>query len=243
MKRLARTLLPTSLYAAAARMKRQYWDRYGRTSFSQEGEDLILMALLQRLRVQPPYYYIDIGAHHAHALSNTYYFYRLGAQGLCVDARPGFADAFARRRPRDIAVECGVALSSSTMTYYAYRVAAYNTFSKALVDLRCEEGLASPTNTVDVPVKPLADILDAHLGAEHVITFMNVDAEGFDLDILRSNNWQRFRPKVIMAEVDVLSVKDSRTHSVAHFLESKDYVLSAKTPRTGFFVDYELFDK
>ena len=42
------------------------------------------------------------------------------------------------------------------------------------------------------------------------IDFLNVDVEGHDLDLLESNDWQRFRPKVIVVEDEQLDPRESK---------------------------------
>ena len=65
---------------------------------------------------------------------------------------------------------------------------------------------------------------------------MSIDVEGFDLDVLRSNDWRQFKPKVILAEdYGSESIEKSLASSVAYFLGTNDYVMFAKTVNTLFF--------
>jgi hypothetical protein len=79
---------------------------FGRITYSQEGEDMVLARLFEGLG--RPGFYVDIGAHHPVRFSNTFYFYRRGWHGVNVDALPGTAMLFQRMRPRDKTIECGV---------------------------------------------------------------------------------------------------------------------------------------
>ena len=42
------------------------------------------------------------------------------------------------------------------------------------------------------------------------IDFLNVDVEGHDLEVLESNDWKRFRPKVIVVEDEALDPRESQ---------------------------------
>ena len=57
-------------------------------------------------------FYVDVGVDHPRRYSNTYFFYKLGWRGVNIDAMPGSMNLFARIRPRDINLECGVRLYS-----------------------------------------------------------------------------------------------------------------------------------
>ena len=70
-------------------------------------------------------------------------------------------------------------------------------------------------------VKPLSDIvpfvspLDASL--------LTVDVEGFDLEVLQSNNWEIFRPRVICVEEWESIRFDSSKSEIEVFLLSLNY--------------------
>jgi hypothetical protein len=75
-----------------------------------------------------------------------------------------------------------------------------NSFDRELAESRALEGHFRPIGRREIPTSPLADVLAAHLPPARSIDFLNVDAEGLDLEVLRSNDWSRFRPKVVLAE-------------------------------------------
>jgi hypothetical protein len=70
---------------------------------------------------------------------------------------------------------------------------------------------------------------------------MSVDVEGLELDVLQSNDWGRFRPKVMAVEILGLVKTGGVLHSPAyHFLQGIGYALKAITQSTFFFVDTRL---
>ena len=173
-------------------------------------------------------------AHHPSRFSNTYFFYLRGWRGINIDAMPGSMAAFRQARPGDINLECGVAEAPGLLTYYQFDEPAVNGFSREVSEARAAEGHFKLIGRVEVPARPLAEILSEHLAPGRTVDFLSVDAEGLDLEVLRSNDWSRFRPKVVVAEdSDALMVDDLGRSGVVEFLRGHGYRpvrRSASTP-------------
>src|SRR5262249_37716331 len=101
---------------------------FARTSFSQEGEDLLIDRIFER---QDRGTYVDVGAHHPRRFSNTELLHRRGWRGVNIDATPGSMAAFRRLRPRDINLEIGIAATSGDRDFYIFDEPALNTFDAA----------------------------------------------------------------------------------------------------------------
>lgn len=218
-----------------ARVETALRDRLGlywRRSYSQEGEDMILRRLFER---RTDGFYVDIGAHHPMRFSNTYCFYRRGWRGINVDARPGSKREFDRVRPRDINVECGVGREAGVAAYYEFNEPALNGFSAALSGER--DGLRNYriVATHQVRVLTLREVLEAHLPGGQAIDFLSVDVEGLDLDVVLSNDWQKYRPAYVLAEVLGSSLADVTASPVGRAMTSHGYEIYAKCVNTVFF--------
>src|SRR4051794_20737520 len=98
----------------------------GTTSYSQVGEDLQIAFFLGN---SDNVHYIDVGCLWPEKHSNSYYFYRRGGRGLCVDPNPTVADEYRDKRPRDIFVNCGVGSEPAKLTYHMHANPVFNTFS------------------------------------------------------------------------------------------------------------------
>lgn len=213
------------------------WDRWACRSWSQEGEDRILARLFEHQSVG---FYVDVGAHHPMRFSNTYLFYRMGWRGLNIDAMPGSMAEFRRLRGRDINLELGIGPGSATLDYYMFNEPALNGFSQSLSAAR--DGAASAyrlERVVKVEVRSLASVLAQHLPAGQGIDFMTVDVEGLDLDVLQSNDWQRYRPKFALVEVLESSLHDVTQGRIGAFMHEVGYAAYAKCVNTVFFKDRE----
>ena len=199
--------------------------------FGQDGEDLILNRLLNGQEIG---YYVDVGAHHPVRFSNTFLFYKRGWQGINIDAMPGSMKKFNTIRPRDINIECGVAAQSGTLAYHRFNEPALNTFDPS------EASTKNITpyqliDTIEVPVQRLDELLDMYLPAKQVIDFMSVDVEGKDEEVLRSNDWVRYRPRFILAETLRTDMMNLNRCSIVSFLSSVGYIPIAKAYNTCFF--------
>jgi FkbM family methyltransferase len=208
-------------------------------SYSQDGEDMLLRPLL--MESVPNYadykgFFVDIGAHHPFRFSNTMHFYELGWHGINVEPTPAAIALFNQYRPDDINLNVGIGAEKARQILYGFNDSAFNSFDKIMSESRDKDD--SPvhiTETTEVDIYPLAQILDEHLPAGTTIDFMSVDVAGLDVKVLQSNNWAKYRPKFVLVEdVDInFSHLDA---SEAHgFLANQGYQLVSKTLRTLIF--------
>ncbi len=203
-------------------------------AYSQEGEDLILGRIFEE---SPAGFYVDVGAHHPTRYSNTYFFYLKGWRGINIDAMPNSMNAFRRDRPRDINLEIAIASrSGERRTFHVFNEPALNTFDEALALERASGPYGHKiVARQSVVTQRLEDILGAQVPSGTLIDFMSVDVEGLDLEVLQSNDWQRFRPGYVLAECFGVPMSGLAAHPVTAFLATVDYVPFAKTVHTVIF--------
>jgi len=211
----------------------KYFDRHALSSYSQEGEDMILRRLFDGKTVG---FYVDVGAHHPKRFSNTYFFYKLGWSGINIDAMPGSMTEFNKLRKRDINLELGVRGDRGCLEYYMFNEPALNSFSKELSEQRHDENSQYRiSTTAEVEVRPLAEILDEYLPKDKEIDFLSVDVEGFDLDVLTSNDWDKYRPQYVLAEILGSNFQDLGNDPVVQYIKKQNYKVFCKCMNTVFF--------
>jgi FkbM family methyltransferase len=199
-----------------------------RPSYSQCGEDMILDVILKKKEG----FYIDIGANNPIRQSNTMYFYKKGWHGINIDATPGAMISFRKLRKRDLNLEVAVASEETEMIFYLFKSSLYNTFNQRLSD-------EFNNNVVDQKIlktQKLSTILDQYLSGNKEIDFLSIDTEGYDHDILKSNNWTKYRPKVIVTENLVYS-KDQSFAATNDFLITVGYTFFCNSPTNAFFLE------
>src|ERR1039457_553906 len=224
--------LPTRVRRAIAEMLDLVFDIYATRSYSQEGEDMILRRIFEGQRYG---FYVDVGAHHPHRFSNTNLFYKKGWRGINIEPCPDALRAFKSRRPRDINLQIGISDCTETLTYYCLDEPALNTFDADLLRRRLEGSPYKLVKTISVPVKRLSDVLREHVPTTQAIDFLSVDVEGLDLHVLRSNDWEVFRPECVLVESLNSSLEDSFHRPVFHFMKDQGYELLGKTFNTMIF--------
>lgn len=240
--KLIKEVLPKPLRSLLINIKQRMkhfltWDPWVNRSWSQEGEDILLRKIFESKKTG---FYIDVGAHHPMRFSNTYFFYRKGWSGINIDAMPGSMKEFKKYRRRDINLELGVAQQESILDYYVFNEPALNSFSVRLSEERnLLENNYYVKKKIKIKVKPLSEILFYYLKGRK-IDFLNVDVEGFDLNVLQSNDWSKYRPRFVLVEILQFSLRNIEQDKVVQFMAEKGYAVYAKLVHTVFFQDLQV---
>lgn len=210
-----------------------------RLSYSQEGEDLLLDRLFG---AQSAGFFVDVGAHHPTRFSNTYLLYRRGWRGLNIDPTPGSMEEFERVRPRDINLEVAVSSVEGERSFHLFDEPALNSLDEGLSRERARSSNYSLRKTITVAAIPLRQILETHLPhSVDGIDLMSIDVEGHDMDVLRSNDWERFRPRILLIEMLDSSLDDIDQREEVVFLRGCGYRIYAKLVNTVVLRDVRVW--
>ena len=210
-------------------------DPAGHVNYAQEGEDQLLLRLFDG---RGRGFYVDVGAHHPRRFSNTCVFYDKGWRGINIDPNPDAIQSFNSERTGDVNLCCGISDCEGEMTYFRMSDSALNTLDENLARERERLTGYKIVGKSNVRVERLDAVLQRHMRVPAVIDFMNVDAEGHDINVLRSNDWDRFRPRVLLTEaIGGMSVEQILSCDVHEYLSAHDYRFVAKTKNTLFYAD------
>jgi FkbM family methyltransferase len=206
-------------------------NKFQNRSWSQEGEDLLLARFFEN---EKNGFYIDVGAHHPFRFSNTYKFYKMGWRGVNIEPMENSQELFSKFRPRDEFVNCGVSSSAGVLNYYEYSETALNTFSydrfKFLSEKECW-----PIKESQIQVKTLTEILDSFPELLNLdISFITIDVEGKDFEVLKSLDLKKYSPKFILIESNNREYSDE----VTEYLETFNYNIIAKLYNTVIYSIY-----
>lgn len=207
-------------------------------SFSAHGEDRVLMALYEEMGGRPEKgRYVDVGAYHPTALSNTALLYEAGWRGINIEPNPAMAGFLRERRPDDVTLRqaAGTPARQAELLFFG-DWASSNTLDPdfaawitAEQDVRVERAI--PTDVV-----PLATVFDEHVPPGDSIDLLTVDVEGMDVEVLESNDWDRYRPPVVIVEdlgLDLAAPGDSSTYRL---LSGVGYRLISHAVKSSFYV-------
>ncbi len=196
---------------------------YAQLSFSLSGEDAVLAQYFKRrIRSNKPGIYVDIGCAMPVQISNTYWFYCHGWRGVCVDLNPKHAPYWASARPEDAFVNAVV--SDETVTTHIFE----HTSNEGMLRIGTTETPPSAEFLRVGQAEPirLADILAAKLKPGTTVDFFSIDVEGAELSVLKSNDWSRWKPAIILVECEDYSPTGPEPEAIS-YLRTLGYSVSA----------------
>jgi FkbM family methyltransferase len=216
--------------------------KFGKTSFSQLGEDLIIDHIFNLRGISYPSY-IDIGANHPFSLSNTALFYMKGCRGINVEPDPNLIENFYTFRSNDINLNFGLGKSDGIeLDFFILNEPTLNTFSKSELDCYIRTGKYHLLETQKLKIYSF-EYLIKNYSNNTVPDFISIDVEGFDFEIIKSINFDLYRAKVICIEAYDYSPIGCgrRREQMLDYIKSKDYCQYADTGLNAIFVSNEFW--
>ena len=194
-------------------------------SYAQNREDVLLNRFFHG---DSPQVYVDVGAGHPIFHSVTKHFYDIGWNGLNVEPRRSLFEKLCVSRPRDINKNCAVTDIAGEMVFFEIRVAAdtsednggLSTLDKHLADNYKSLGYIVEEHVLQV------SMLSQHLADAGIrnIGFLKIDVEGFEMNVIRSIDWLRWRPRVVVIECTKPTTGDVCDELARSFLRQKNYL-------------------
>ena len=216
---------------------------FRKNSYSQHGEDMMIIDCFQNvMNIKKPSY-IDIGAHHPYEISNTAVFYEKGCRGINIEANPVLFQNFLRERPDDININCGLCSEDKTgeiMSFYMIDDhSPCNTFNKDLMDkFLAEHPEFSVKEIKSIKMKSISTVFDEN-GIDTFPDYMSIDIEGMEWDVLKDWDFMSDGPKIMTLEI---SLRHSHGKELKEKIESSGYFLWLKILSNYTFVRSEYKD-
>jgi FkbM family methyltransferase len=235
MKEFVKKFIPVKFHKVLYRIFLKPFKPAHRTSYAQCGEDMILETIFLNRKNG---FYVDIGANNPIIQSNTHYFYKKGWKGINIDANPKSMKYFNKVRKRDANLNIPISDKEELLDYYIFSSSFFNTFSKEQMEVYKD----MLVDTQQLQTQTLENLLNKHL-INKEIDFLSIDTEGWDLKVLKSNNWNKYRPKVILIEFLIYENNDGVEKSeIAKFLTNLGYKYFCSTPCNSFYIDEVFFN-
>jgi FkbM family methyltransferase len=216
-----------ALFFSAARAASRICDGTAALTYSQFGEDRVLPLFLPS---KPTGFYVDVGANHPTRGSNTFWLYKRGWSGLTVEPNLRLSKLHRKIRPRDFQVQSLVSECTAGIEFVEFE---NDLFSSASPDhaKKWEHSNRIVSRRTMIP-RTLTNILDeCHCSLN--IELLCIDVEGLDLSVLRSLDWAKYHPEVVVVEMqDFIPMA---AHPTLEYLVARGVSLKAFDGFNGFF--------
>ena len=213
---MMKILYKISLYSNIAR----YWIK---NYFSSINNYENIIFLEKYFKNKKKGFYVDVGCFHPIRLSNTMFLHSKGWKGMNIDLSKKSIDLFKIARPKDINLNFGVGSKNETLDYF-YNKKAFpnNTFN---IDFAKNFLKKEEIKKDTIEVKTLRFMMENY-STEKEIDLLDIDAEGFDLDVLKGMDFERYVIDLIMIEVHHYDDKTKKiANEILNFLTKKNFKL------------------
>lgn len=189
--------------------------RGGSKSFSQFGEDLIVLNFFERLGIKTGGYYLDIGAYHPTFISNTHLLHKRGWSGTCIDLCEEKLRYFRLKRRGRVQVICAavtgrVGQSVSVSVFkHAKILSEIDTLDR---NVAMKNKKARGYDFVEGKIQQInINELLSLIGVD--VDLLNIDVEGLDGELISAIDFSKFKPKCIIFECNEVFGGDEKTKS------------------------------
>ncbi|MFC5413005.1 FkbM family methyltransferase [Larkinella bovis] len=225
----------TAIRYGLATFARRFFDPAVRLSYSQVGEDRLLMVLLGEPKTG---FYVEVGSNDPVNFSNTFSFYRMGWRGITIDANEALVEKHKKLRKRDIPVYAAVSDVEEEVVFTEYSLHELSTINPIMKERRLANS-AQVIGEKKLRTVTLTTILDQYLSPGITIDFLSIDVEGHDFNVLRSLDLSRYRPRLIVIEMHNFQMKSYSNDVIYQYLTSHGYVFIGYAVWNGYFADQD----
>jgi FkbM family methyltransferase len=193
-----------------------YKNNFGKIKF--QGQFLQDMIAYLYLPKKKNGFFIDIGAHDGLVGSNTYIFEQLGWKGICVEPQP---DIFNKLLKRFRKCDCyNVAISSETNEnarfFKAHGASALSGLDTGITETHRDWAREyGKTEIITIQTMTFGDLMNKYPEITE-IDFMSIDAEGHEMEILKTINFEKYK-------FNILTVEANDPERICEFLGDKGY--------------------
>lgn len=210
-------------------------------TYSQAGEDVIAWYFFTTQGIQNPTY-LDIGTNNPIYGNNTFLFYKRGSKGVCIEADPSLFPDIKAARSKDICINAGVTFDARTNAdFYIFDEPAHNTLSKEEAEYRNTISRYKIKKVINIPLVNINTLIKDNF--KQAPNFISIDVEGVDFDILKTLDFNAYRPDMLCVETVTFSLdnKEEKMQDIINFMKTQDYIVYADSHINTLFVDKKYF--
>ena len=164
-------------------------------SFAQNFEDVMLWRALKHVEGG---FYIDIGTAWPDVHSVTKAFYDKGWHGINIEPNLQLHQQLIKDRPRDINLQLAVSDSPGVLSINIFEGTGLSTINDQIAEIHHKAGF--DVERREVQVMTLAEIWKSHVPKGKEVHFLKVDVEGLEVAVLHGNDWDKYRPWIVVVE-------------------------------------------
>jgi FkbM family methyltransferase len=164
-------------------------------------------------------FYVDVGCYHPIHRNNTHLLHKQDWNGINIDTSEFSIDLFNHMRPKDLNYNCAISNKNEIIKLF---------YQKELSQLSTTEIDQAKTvfqgNIKEKKIQAftLDEILNKGKFKNNKIDFLDIDAEGADLKVLKGLSFDKFKPELICVEIHEKEIELSKIY---RFLVDKKYEL------------------
>jgi FkbM family methyltransferase len=200
-------------------------------SYAQNFEDVILARALAGIENG---FYVDIGAWSPDVDSVTKHFYNLGWNGINVEPNPIAFQEFERIRINDINRSVAISDKNGVAKLNILDNSGLSTLDESVAQYH--ENFGVSYREVEVMSETLSQLLSSieNLGEIH---FLKVDVEGYEAKVLQGNDWNRFRPWIVLIEATYPMTRIETHYDAEIILLQNSYKFVYEDGLNRFYLD------
>ena len=203
---------------------------------SQYGEDLIL-AIAFNDDLDKQGFYIDVGANSPHEDSVTKLFYDLGWKGINIEPIAHLHDQLQKSRPNDLNLPILIGKQAEEVIFCEILNEAHGLSTANSEEIKKLQEKQLPLKTYNVKQKSLDQVFEEC--NVHLVSFLKIDVEGNEKEVLESITLSKNRPTVIVVESTFPCTMTPSYQDWEHIITTNDYVFALSSGINRYYVRKE----
>jgi len=172
-------------------------------------------------------FFIEVGANDGFTQSNTYYLEKfLGWSGILIEPIPELFEQCRQTRKNSDVFNCALVSNEHNSKAVSMRYANLMSLTEgAFADHSLENEHISAglkvqnideSYKIDVPARTLESVLDDVNDKPATIDFFSLDVEGYELNVLKGLNLERYRPRYLLLE-DLFNTHELHSYLAVYY--------------------------
>ena len=184
-------------------LKKFYYEKYSKKSYSLSNVDLIIERIFKK---KDKGIFIDVGCNHPIKYNNTYLLYKKGWSGINIDLDNESINQFNKLRKRDINIQTLITSydNEEKELFFYHDRSAINTISKDLANSRKKKY----KEIRKLKGKSLNTIIENSKFKNSKIDLLSIDIENYEYEALKDFNFKKYNIDMIVTEITDTNIKN-----------------------------------